>query len=254
VISDLGAYAESQFMRGIDFTLIPTSLMAMVDASIGGKAAINFNHLKNYIGGYYKPADHFIYHGFLETLPQEECHNGITEMLKHGLIADPEHYQDVVPLINDVKIPSLELIQRSQDIKHGYVLEDYHEQSVRKQLNFGHTIGHALESLAAYKQEKLSHGMAVGMGILIESEISRECMDLSDSELLRIQSDMHPYIIEFQNLELEEDLLMGFIRKDKKNDSGKILFSLLDGIGACRQDQEVEEALIIKCLKSVQEL
>jgi 3-dehydroquinate synthase len=234
VIGDMGGFCASTYKRGIDFIQIPTSLLAMVDASIGGKLGINFNSLKNQIGIFSYPKTVLINPLFLETLPDNQLKSGFAEVVKHALISDRN-------LWNRLRNTSFEeqnweeIIETSIQIKNKIVLSDPLEKGERKQLNFGHTFGHAIESYYFEKGTSILHGEAVFMGILLEIEIS----SLSDLE----KSEIKKYILSSFSLPHcpNKSDLIKYLKNDKKNSVGKISFSLLNEIGNCTIDNLFSE-------------
>lgn len=234
VIGDMGGFCASTYKRGIDFIQIPTSLLAMVDASIGGKLGINFNVLKNQIGIFSYPKTVLINPLFLETLPDNQLKSGFAEVVKHALISDKN-------LWNRLRNTSFEeqnweeIIETSIQIKNKIVLSDPLEKGERKQLNFGHTFGHAIESYYLEKGTSILHGEAVFMGILLEIEIS----SLSDLE----KSEIKKYILSSFSLPHcpNKSDLIKYLKNDKKNSDGKISFSLLNKIGNCTIDNLFSE-------------
>jgi len=234
VIGDMGGFCASTYKRGIDFIQIPTTLLAMVDASIGGKLGINFNVLKNQIGIFSYPKTVLINPLFLETLPDNQLKSGFAEVVKHALISDKN-------LWNRLRNTSFEeqnweeIIETSIQIKNKIVLSDPLEKGERKQLNFGHTFGHAIESYYLEKGTSILHGEAVFMGILLEIEIS----SLSDL----VKSEIKKYILSSFSLPHcpNKSDLIKYLKNDKKNSDGKISFSLLNKIGNCTIDNLFSE-------------
>ena len=234
VIGDMGGFCASTYKRGIDFIQIPTTLLAMVDASIGGKLGINFNVLKNQIGIFSYPKTVLINPLFLETLPDNQLKSGFAEVVKHALISDRN-------LWNRLRNTSFEeqnweeIIETSIQIKNKIVLSDPLEKGERKKLNFGHTFGHAIESYYLEKGTSILHGEAVFMGILLEIEIS----SLSDLE----KSEIKKYILSSFSLPHcpNKSDLIKYLKNDKKNSDGKISFSLLNKIGNCTIDNLFSE-------------
>ena len=226
VIGDMGGFCASTYKRGIDFIQIPTSLLAMVDASVGGKLGIDFNGLKNHVGLFSNPKSVIINPKFLETLAENELKSGFAEVVKHALITDKN-------LWNHLKNSNLldldweEIIENSVQIKNKIVMSDPKEKGERKKLNFGHTFGHAIESYYLQKGTPILHGEAIFMGIILESELS----SLSVSE----KNDIKNYILSNFSLPYtpSKSNLLNFLRNDKKNFEEKINFSLLEGIGNC---------------------
>lgn len=248
MISDLGGFLASSYKRGIPFINAPTTLLSMVDASVGGKTAVNVGVYKNQIGAFYSPVAVFCGLEFLNTLPSRELKSGYSEIIKHLLIVNQGESFSVKSL-NVNEIPNPDLIRNSISIKNNIVLDDPQEKGNRKKLNFGHTIGHAFESLSHSKGRPLLHGEAVAIGILIESWISSEFGNLppKDFEQIRkvIQSNFELYSIN-QNDYL---ILLDLMQADKKNENLAINFTLLDTINESSIDHflsedEVEKALI----------
>ena len=226
VIGDMGGFCASTYKRGIEFIQIPTSLLAMVDASVGGKLGIDFNGLKNQVGLFSNPKSVIINPKFLETLAENELRSGFAEVLKHALISDKKLWETIRnSSFNDLDWKCI--IETSVNIKNNIVLTDPKENGERKKLNFGHTYGHAIESYYLQKGTPILHGEAIFMGIIIESELS----SLTDSDKNQIKN----YIL--SNFQLphfpSKSELLSFMRNDKKNLDGKISFSLLKEIGNC---------------------
>lgn len=229
IIGDIGGFCASTYKRGIDFIHIPTTLLAMVDASIGGKLGVNLNNLKNQVGIFQNPKSVIINTDFLDTLPEKEIISGFAEIVKHALIADQE-------LWNKIKCTELtqlnieEIIIRSVKLKNNIILTDLYERGERKKLNFGHTFGHAIESYYLEKGTPISHGEAIYIGIILETELSK----LTSLE----KNEIKNYIL--SNFKLpytpNKNELLKFLENDKKNQSKKINFSLLEGIGDCTID------------------
>ena len=248
VLTDTGAFAGSCYQRGMRVVLAPTSLLAMVDASVGGKNGINFLGFKNYVGLFSKPNKLFICPEFLNTLPHDEMINGSVEMLKHGLIANRAHFDEVKDLFfSDSNVVSPALIHDSIQIKEDLVAHDFRDNNFRKRLNFGHTIGHAIEAYSIHTQdenEHLSHGLSVALGIVVESYISTKVAGLSDADLNEISSVLmsviHPNIQHVPSLKE----LLPYLKRDKKNQDHHINFTLLSAIGVSNHDYFVEESMI----------
>ncbi len=258
VLCDMGAYAGACYQRGMRVVLVPTSLLAMVDASTGGKTGVNFLHFKNYIGLFKKSEELFVCSEFLESLPQSEMRNGHVEMLKHGLIADKEHYNQVKMLfLQPYEALDPELIFHSIAIKEKHVEQDFKDVGIRKRLNFGHTIGHAIESHSLFineENESLSHGTSVGLGIVVESFISNKIADLSEGELMEITSVLKPLVAGIDEDIPSVDTLLPYLQKDKKNENQAINFSLLKNIGECEHNYEVDVHLIAEGLDFLRKL
>jgi 3-dehydroquinate synthase len=247
VISDLGGFAASTFKRGIDFVHVPTTLLSQVDASVGGKTGIDIDSIKNIIGTFTQPKAVFIHYDFLKTLPARQILSGLAEMLKHGLIQDAVYWNDLKT--SDLKTPSAELVHRSVQIKNKITIEDPHEKGIRKALNFGHTIGHAVETNSLINDsDPLSHGEAIAIGMICESYLAYKKTGLSLEELneiVKVLSDLYPrYTIQ----ESAFDTLLAHMLKDKKNQGGKINCTLLTHIGQCNIDNICTEAELCESL------
>lgn len=250
MVTDLGGFAASTFKRGINFINIPTTLLSMVDASVGGKTGINFGGLKNEIGVFNDSRYVILCTAFLKTLDDENMRSGYAEMLKHGLISTTQHWQELISF--DITAPDLNILQRmvadSVSVKERVVTEDPHEHGIRKALNLGHTVGHAFESWAMRKGTPILHGYAVAFGLIPELylaatktgfpvEIMRQAVRyIRDTYgILPISCDDYPELIELMT-------------HDKKNTAGIINFTLLSSIGEVTinqtaTDKEIEEAL-----------
>ncbi|MBS1534744.1 MAG: 3-dehydroquinate synthase [Bacteroidetes bacterium] len=243
VVTDLGGFVASAFKRGIDFINVPTTLLAMVDASIGGKNGVDLGALKNQIGVINAPKMVLIEPSFLETLPQNEMRSGLAEMLKHGLIYDRAYWQEFLDLSALDFDELTRLIYRSIEIKNEIVLQDPTENGIRKALNFGHTIGHAIESYFLEHPQKptLLHGEAIAAGMIIEGFMAWRKNLISPTELNEIKaviSDLfEPLPIEAQDVLPIMDLLI----HDKKNEYGQVQFALIEGIGQVIINQTAEK-------------
>ena len=251
VISDLGGFVACTFKRGIDFINIPTTLLSMVDASIGGKNGVDLGNLKNQIGIIREPKAVIVDTQFLNTLPQNEMRSGLAEMLKHGLIFDKK-YWDKFKDLKSLNTDNLnELIHQSIEIKNEIVCEDLTENGIRKSLNFGHTLGHAIESYFLENEDKASllHGEAIAVGMILESYISREKGLLKNEEYQEIKYIINDIFerIEFTQNEIEK--IIELLIFDKKNEFGKVQFALLDGIGKIKINQESNNELIYNAFR-----
>lgn len=246
VVTDLGGFVASTFKRGIDFIHIPTTLLAMVDASVGGKNGVDLGNLKNQIGVINVPQLVIIDTSYLATLPQNEMRSGLAEMLKHGLIHDQSYWEQFLDLAAVDFADFDALIFRSIAIKNEIVMQDPTENGIRKALNFGHTLGHAIESYFLENDAKktLLHGEAIAAGMILESYISMAKKLLTKAEYTQIKHTINgifePIIFDHQDIDPIVDLLI----HDKKNEYGKIQFALLDGIGKIKIDQKSDNELI----------
>lgn len=254
VITDMGGFIASTYKRGIPFINIPTTLLGMCDASIGGKTGIDHQFLKNIIGTFAQPEQIFVFPEFLKTLPFEELRSGFAEMLKHGLIADEKHWNDLIS-IKDLSSESIfPFIETSMQIKQNVVEQDFTEQNIRKTLNFGHTIGHAIESLFLLKGKPIMHGEAVALGMVCETRISM-LEDLVSQETANdIISHIRKFypLLDISKFSLEE--ILNLMKNDKKNSFGNINFSLLTGIGTSIYNCSVTTDRIAESLLYYQKL
>lgn len=251
VVTDLGGFIASVYKRGIDCINVPTTLLGMVDASIGGKTGIDLDGIKNQIGTFSTPKMVVIDTSFLETLDGRQLRSGYAEMLKHGLIYNKEYWS----LLKDSAGLSFEdfedLIFHSVYVKNEVVSQDLKELGIRKILNFGHTLGHAIESyfLTTTNQEPLLHGEAIAMGMILESHISLQKGRLTTDEYFDIKKGISGI---FPQISLSSDAfeeVLEWLKHDKKNLKGQVLFVLLDGIGQAVIDQEVTMDLIYKAFE-----
>lgn len=251
VVTDLGGFVASTFKRGIAYINIPTTLLAMVDASVGGKTGVDLDNLKNQIGVITQPEMVLIDIQYLSTLPTAEMRSGLAEILKHGLIASRSYWNKATRL-TELTLDDLDgLIKESVEIKTEVVKKDPREENLRKTLNFGHTFGHAIESyfLTHPKKNKLLHGEAVAAGMIIASFLSHRLMSFPENDLNEITEilfDLYPMI----DLE-EEDInpIIDLLKYDKKNSHGNINFVLLRNIGECEIGCQVPENLLIEGLR-----
>lgn len=248
VITDLGGFVASTYKRGIKFINIPTTLLGICDASIGGKTGIDHQFLKNIVGTFAQPEKIFVYPSFLKTLPFEELRSGFAEMLKHGLIADEKHWNDLIG-INELTPETVSpYIERTMQIKEMLVEKDFKEENIRKTLNFGHTIGHAVESLFLKSGKIVPHGECVAMGMICETKLSfyEGLIDENTSNfIIENLKKFYPNvnISSFSNAEI-----LSLMMNDKKNSAGEIRFSLLNSIGNSVFDYKCSVGNINKCL------
>lgn len=252
LIGDLGGYAASCFKRGIDFIQMPTSLLSMVDASVGGKTGVNFDHYKNQVGLFRDPAAVIIDPKFLETLPQRELLSGYGEVLKHCLIADRPRWEQLILNKDNAQIQWNELIADSVRVKLAIVTEDPFELGPRKALNFGHTVGHALETFYMNSAPgTLLHGEAVLLGILCESWISLQRQLISQAEWGSIASYIGKIAVALEVAPADRNAIAQLATQDKKNEGKRILCTLLDGIGGFKINQEISLSEILDSLNVI---
>ncbi|MBR5728937.1 MAG: 3-dehydroquinate synthase [Prevotella sp.] len=252
MVTDLGGFAASAFKRGIDFINIPTTLLSMVDASVGGKTGINFGGLKNEIGVFKESKFVILATQFLKTLDHENILSGYAEMLKHGLISDEKTWAQLLTFIeNDLSshLSSLsKLLADSVKVKERIVEEDPLEKGIRKALNVGHTVGHAFESYAMNTGRPILHGYAVAYGIIAELYLSVVKCGFPQDKFRQTVNTIRRYYGQLQVTCDDYPALLELMTHDKKNTSGQINFTLLGNIGDIRINQtateeEIKEAL-----------
>lgn len=248
VIGDMGGFCASTFMRGMDFIQMPTTLLSQVDASIGGKLGIDFMDVKNSIGAFKNPQTVLIDPVFLQTLSAREIRSGFAEMIKHALIADATQWAQLRQ-INDLKgVQWADLLVPSLQIKQRIVEEDPFESGIRKALNFGHTIGHAVESVSLSSPNPLLHGEAIAIGMIAESYIAYRVGQLSSDELEQITDFLlriyDPVLLQTQHY----DRFVQLMRKDKKNEASEINFTLIHPIGQAHINRTCSVDIILESL------
>lgn len=237
VLTDLGGFAAATYMRGINWLSIPTTLLSMVDAGLGGKTGFNFGQIKNSIGAFHQPEEVYIDTRYLDTLPGEQILSGYGEMVKHHLISgQPLCAPDLI---------SRDDIVRSIAVKEQIVAQDPHEQGIRKALNFGHTIGHALEALSLQGDRPLLHGYAVMYGMVAELYLSHVLLGL-EKEVVSYAAHLVTEYYGRPNVSCRRyPDLIELMRHDKK---GALRFTLLRHLGEPVIDQTISEALILEAL------
>lgn len=250
MVTDIGGFAAATFKRGIDFINIPTTLLAMVDAAVGGKTGINLNGLKNEVGAFSDARFVIIDTTFLKTLDNENLKSGYAEMLKHGLIGRMEQW---AKLINyDLAHPDLVMLQRmvseSLEVKRSIVAEDPHEHGIRKALNLGHTVGHAFESFAMTTGMPILHGYAVAYGLICELYLSAIKAGFPTDILHQTVSFIRENYGQMPITCNDYPALVSLMQHDKKNITGTINFTLLADIGDIRIDQTASEEEIREAL------
>ena len=249
MVTDLGGFAASTFKRGINYINIPTTLLAMVDASVGGKTGINFRGLKNEIGVFNNAHTVILDTTFLKTLDQENILSGYAEMLKHGLISDEKMWAELMNF--DLETLDFELLQRmvekSVAVKERIVTEDPTEKGIRKALNLGHTAGHAFESFALSKQPVL-HGYAVAWGLICELYLSTIKTGFPSDKMHQTVRFIQEYYGKMTVTCDDYPTLLELMTHDKKNVAGVINFTLLGGIGDIRINQTATKEEIYEAL------
>jgi 3-dehydroquinate synthase len=250
MVTDLGGFAGATFKRGLHNLNIPTTLMASVDAAVGGKTGINFNGLKNEIGAFYQPDCVIIDCLFLKTLDRDNLLSGYAEMMKHGLISDRKSFNGVMAFDiggDEIATGRLnELVAVSVGIKARIVAEDPKEQGVRKALNFGHTVGHALESLSFGRNRPILHGHAVAAGLVSELYLSHKLCRLPVEIVRQVTHAVKAYYPAFVYHCSDYETIYDYMTHDKKNKGGHICFTLLGDIGDVRINQEIKKPLVFE--------
>lgn len=249
VLTDLGGFVASTFKRGIDFINVPTTLLAMVDASVGGKTGVDLGVLKNQVGVINQPVMVLILPDFLDTLEPRQVKSGFAEMLKHGLIQNKAYWETLKKAKTLISLKKH--ILTSVQIKNEVVLQDPTEQGIRKILNYGHTLGHAIESYFLENEAKktLLHGEAIAIGMILEGYLSYKLSGLSKSILEDIKNTFLHSFEKVEFSELDINAILHLMKYDKKNSHGKVNFVLLKAIGKPEIDVEIplelfEEAFV----------
>ncbi|SFR46457.1 3-dehydroquinate synthase [Robiginitalea myxolifaciens] len=242
VVTDLGGFVACTYQRGIDFINIPTSLLAMVDASVGGKTGVDLGSLKNQVGIIRQPEMVLVHSQFLKTLEKRELYSGFAEMLKHGLIQDQGYWENLITRKpEDIGIAD---IAHSVQIKNQVVIQDPTEKGLRKILNFGHTLGHAIESyfLTAENLPTLLHGEAIAAGMILEAHLATKVCQLPSEACDQIKNGFNQY---FEKVAFEPEqitAIKSLMSHDKKNAFGTVKFALLETIGGATYNCEVSDS------------
>lgn len=250
IITDLGGFVASTLKRGINFINIPTTLLGMVDAAIGGKTGINLDALKNQVGTFANPSMIIIDNYYLKTLPERELRSGMAEILKYGLSYDNKLYQ----LLKQNSINTIDfletLIYRSVEIKNEVVLKDPQEKELRKVLNFGHSLGHAIESYFLLKDSKkhLTHGEAVATGMVLAAHLSHQYLNFNLEKCNDIKSFIINYFGKIALIKSDYQAILDLLKHDKKAESGIVKFVLIPEIGQFKLNCDVSETAIFKAL------
>ncbi|MBP9691468.1 3-dehydroquinate synthase [Candidatus Woesebacteria bacterium] len=247
VVTDLGGFAASTFMRGIPFVNIATTLEGMVDASVGGKTGVNIGHLKNYVGTFSQPKMVIVDVEVLASLPDRAFVQGYAEVIKHGLISDKRLFEAAIQksptAMNGREL--IDIISESVRIKSLIVMEDEYERAARKLLNFGHTIGHVLESLSFTTDHPLFHGEAVSIGMIAEAYISHVAGMLTAKEFAQIEAGIRSVGLPTRYAHKSTgDEVLSLLHSDKKNEHGTIKWTLLSGIGTGEFNVSISEKFV----------
>lgn len=256
MLTDLAGFAATTFKRGIDFLNVPTTLLSQVDASVGGKTGFNFNGLKNEIGTFKEPIAVIINTDFLKTIDKANFISGYAEMIKHGLIHSPEHLEELKTFdFNNIDYDLLqEIIRHSVNVKEYFVANDLTENNIRKALNFAHTVSHAFESLAMEQQRPILHGFGVACGIVAELYLSVKKCNLPERDFEELTKWILEVYGKFEIQESDFESLYELMTHDKKNESGRINFTLLPKIGEIAINQNCEKDLIFEALQYYKDL
>lgn len=250
VITDLGGFVASSFKRGISFINIPTTLLSMVDASVGGKTGVDLGVLKNQIGLFSDPEMVLIDTTFLETVPDIEIISGLAEIIKYGLTYDSSLWKSILEfeVLTIGNISSL--IHRSIEIKNEVVTEDPKENGLRKILNFGHTLGHAIESyhLESDHKDKLTHGEAIAIGMITEAYLSEKLLNFPAEQTASIKKEILNIYPKIEITQEDYEGILALLIHDKKNVGGQVNFVLLKDLESYELDCVVEKELLIKAL------
>jgi 3-dehydroquinate synthase len=251
VIGDMGGFAAATYKRGIRFINIPTTLLSQVDASIGGKLGIDFNGLKNHIGVFQDPDAIILSQNFLKTLPIRQLKSGFAEAIKHGLIYDESYWQEIREKPFALNLDWNLLLEKSVMIKSDVVKKDPHEKGLRKILNFGHTLGHAIETWHLETHRDLLHGEAVAAGMILEAQMAYELKLIEKKhfeDIISYIDSVFERIATFPTFERIKSLLS----QDKKNQGAMVMFSLINGPGSCLFDIVVNDDDILNAIQFYQ--
>jgi len=250
VITDIGGFAASTYKRGMNFIHIPTTLLSMVDAALGGKTGVNLNSIKNQVGVFAPPKAVFIFNEFLSTLPSRQILSGYAEMLKHAMIDSEALFARLISLSSPEQISNEQDILESAAVKMKVVTEDLDEKGIRKVLNLGHTIGHAIEAYSQkHDSDPLLHGEAIAIGLVCEAFISVQMFGMPENDLKRLVNQVNRVYPHYRLKSQSSQELLAYMTHDKKNSSvSKLNFSLIRTIGQPVYDQYPGEKLILESL------
>ncbi len=252
VVGDLTGFAAATYLRGIDFIQIPTTLLAQVDSSIGGKTGVDFDAYKNMVGAFHMPSLVYINPDTLQTLEPRQFYNGFAEVMKHGLIRDSRYYEWLIKNMYEICARDPEtlkrMIWRSCEIKREIVEKDPEERGERALLNFGHTIGHAIEKNSGFS---LLHGECVALGCVAAAYISWKKGRIEMEEYYEIRDMFVPFQLPISADDLDVDRIVALTKSDKKMDGGHIRFVLLDGIGQAALDETVTDEEISSAVEEL---
>jgi len=255
VITDLGGFVAATFKRGMDFINIPTTLLGMVDAALGGKTGVDLDGLKNQVGVFAKPEGLFLCPLFLESLPERELISGYAECVKHALIYDQELWSEILlsPIITVDLVQ--EYLERFTEVKKVIVGKDPYEQADRKKLNYGHTMGHALETILLNDGVEVTHGECIAFGMLTENYLALKSGLMTTKDFKTIEQALltwFPLVKASKDVEIEA--VHELMKHDKKNFKNTINFSFVTKPGVCLINQQADEALFAEALAYYKEL
>ncbi len=254
VIGDMGGFCAATFKRGIDFYQLPTTVLSQVDASVGGKLGIDFGHFKNHVGLFQLPQKVIICSEFLKSLPVRELRSGFAEIVKHALIADEKHWHELVSYGDFSSLDWLQIIRHSVAIKENTAAHDPYEKGLRKILNFGHTLGHAIESTSLDQGNRLLHGEAIAIGMITEAYLSYRKGFMPLNHVEQIAKAIIGWYGKEDISRYTPTVLLQKMKQDKKNEHQKILFSLLKSIGEATYNIVCTEEAILDSLHFYQML
>jgi len=244
VIGDMGGFCASTYMRGIDFIQIPTTLLSQVDASVGGKLGIDLQGHKNLVGVFREPQAVIIHTPFLKTLSDRELRSGYAEVIKHALIQDAPMWKELVSIQDLRTIDFQDLVHRNVLIKKSIVDQDPFEKGLRKKLNFGHTVGHAIETEFLESDSTLLHGEAIAIGMMCECWMAHQLGYLDSAQFNEILDYLRKIYDDLPDKIPSHYEVIKIMQKDKKNKGGQILASLLADVGECKYDIAIEHDMI----------
>lgn len=252
VVGDLTGFTAATYLRGIDFVQVPTTLLSQVDSSIGGKTGVDFMQYKNMVGAFYQPKLVYMNLSVLKTLPKKQIASGMGEILKHGLIKDKSYFDWMAEHIEQILALDMtaleEMIYRSCNIKREVVEQDPTEKGERALLNFGHTIGHAIEKLSDFS---LYHGECVGLGILAASYLSYRLGNISEADLNYVKTILNRFQLPLEVTNLNVADILAATKSDKKMVGDKIKFVLLQELGCAYIDRELNDEQILEGIRYV---
>ncbi len=249
VVSDIGGFVAGTYKRGIRYINIPTTLLSMVDAAIGGKTAVNILDIKNQVGLFYLPEYVCIFPDFLQTLPEKELKSGLGEMIKTALIGDADLWNRIKIMNFETIVAKKDFIYRCAGIKEQITKKDPIEKGLRKSLNFGHSIGHAIESLSIAKgKNPFSHGEAVALGMLCELFLSVKKLKFPEKEFKEIENFIVRNFQKVKYADSQKQMILDYLQHDKKNSRSKLKMSLLYEIGKPALDIVISEEDVLESL------